>query len=66
MKYYVCLHTPKDRCGCRNTIYRIIEANTKTEIRKKYKGTGYGICYIWTEEEVEKLPGRDTILRLAK
>lgn len=65
-KYYVSLRTPKDRCGCRGTVIRVVEANNKTAIRNKYKGTGYGIQYIWTEEELNALPKRDEIIKMAR
>ena len=60
-KFYVKLHTPKDRCGCRWSQYKVIEADTKTAIRKRYKGTGYGIEYIYTEDEVNNHPYGESI-----
>ena len=64
--YYVSLRTPKDRCGCRGTAYKVIEADNKTAIRNKYKGTGYGINYIWSEKELNELPKKDVIIRMAR
>lgn len=41
--------------GNKRESYRKAEATSKADIKRRYRGTGLTVGYIWTEEELNEL-----------
>lgn len=52
MKAYYVITTSKDRIGNRSYRYRVMEAKSKAEIRRRYKGGLTTVRNIYTKEQI--------------
>lgn len=55
MKTFYYIIASKDRMGNKRESYRKAEATSKADIKRRYRGTGLTVGYIWTEEELNEL-----------
>lgn len=62
MRTYYFLTSSKDRIGCRSYRWHVTEANTKTEVKKRFGWGFYGtIQGIYTEEQLNEHFDAETI-----